>query len=154
MWANPGRAIYLLLARDFAPLAQRLRSVANRLACLPGALAAARSVLTAMPEVHIETALTQFAGTRNLIAGELAPLAESANGTQRELGDAMVAADDAIGEHMRRGDRLLRRAGPAGERPAADVHRRVTDASGLAGRTGPVLLPRVQPAFGAQPDDP
>ena len=101
MWANPGRAIYLLLARDFAPLAQRLRSVANRLACLPDALAAARTVLTAMPEVHIETALTQFAGTRNLIAGELAPLAESANGTQRELGDAMVAADDAIGEHMR-----------------------------------------------------
>ena len=101
MWANPGRAIYLLLARDFAPLAQRLRSVAHRLACLPDALAAARTVLTAMPEVHIETALTQFAGTRHLIADELAPLAESANGTQRQLGDAMVVADDAIGEHMR-----------------------------------------------------
>ena len=101
MWANPGRAIYLLLARDFAPLAHRLRAVAHRLACLPDALAAARTVLTAMPEVHIETALTQFAGTRHLIAGELAPLAESANGTQRQLGDAMVVADDAIGEHMR-----------------------------------------------------
>ena len=101
MSANPGRAIYLLLARDFAPLAQRLRSVAHRLACLPHALAAARTVLTAMPEVHIETALTQFAGTRHLIADELAPLAESANGAQRELGEAMVAADDAIGEHMR-----------------------------------------------------
>lgn len=101
MSANPGRAIYLLLARDFAPLAQRLRSVAHRLACLPGALAAARAVLTAMPEVHIETALAQFAGTRHLIADELAPLAGSANGTQRELGEAMVTADDAIGEHMR-----------------------------------------------------
>ncbi len=101
MSANPGRAIYLLLARDFAPLAQRLRSVAHRLACLPDALAAARTVLTAMPEVHIETALTQFAGTRHLIADELAPLAASANGAQRALGDAMVAADDAIGEHMR-----------------------------------------------------
>lgn len=101
MSANPGRAIYLLLARDFAPLAQRLRSVAHRLAWLPDALAAARTVLTAMPEVHIETALTQFAGTRHLIADELAPLAAGANGAQRALGDAMVAADDAIGEHMR-----------------------------------------------------
>ena len=101
MWANPGRAIYLLLARDFAPLEHRLRAVAHRLACLPDALAAARTVLTAMPEVHIETALTQFAGTRHLIADELAPLAESANGVQHELGEAMVAADDAIGEHMR-----------------------------------------------------
>src|SRR5215471_6450802 len=45
MSANPGRAIYLLLARDFAPLAQRLRSVAHRLACLPESLAAARTVL-------------------------------------------------------------------------------------------------------------
>ena len=101
MAANPGRAIYLLLARDFAPLAQRLRSVAHRLACLPESLAAARTVLTAMPEVHIETALTQFAGTQHLIAGELAPLVESANGRQRELGEAIPVAVDAIGEHMR-----------------------------------------------------
>jgi uncharacterized protein (DUF885 family) len=101
MWANPGRAIYLLLARDFAPLAQRLRSVARRLACLPDSLAAARTVLSAMPEVHIETALTQFAGTQHLIANELAPLAESANGEQRELGQAIPGAVDAISEHMR-----------------------------------------------------
>ena len=40
MVANPGRAIYDLLARDFAPLADRLRSVARRLAMLPESLAA------------------------------------------------------------------------------------------------------------------
>ena len=49
MLANPGRALYLLLARDFAPLAQRIRSVAHRLAGLPESLAAARGVLGAMP---------------------------------------------------------------------------------------------------------
>jgi len=34
--ANPGRAIYQLLARDFAPLPDRLGSVAGRLAEIPG----------------------------------------------------------------------------------------------------------------------
>src|SRR5215469_9591375 len=104
MAANPGRAIYQLLARDFAPLAQRLRSVAHRLACLPESLAAARAVLAAMPEVHIETALTQFAGTQSLITGELAPLAkqaDGANGAERELSAAIPVAVDAIGEHVR-----------------------------------------------------
>jgi uncharacterized protein (DUF885 family) len=101
MAANPGRAIYLLIARDFAPLAERLRSVARRLACLPEALAAARAVLGTMPEIHIETALTQFAGTQRLITGELAALARSANGAQRELDEAAPAAAEAIEEHMR-----------------------------------------------------
>src|SRR6202030_1076574 len=36
--ANPGRAIYQLLARDFAPLPDRLASVAGRLAAGPAAL--------------------------------------------------------------------------------------------------------------------
>ncbi len=101
MLANPGRAIYLLLARDFAPLAQRLRSAAHRLACLPESLAAARAVLAAMPEVHIETALTQFAGTQRLIAGTLAALAGEANGAERELNATVPAALEAIGEHVR-----------------------------------------------------
>jgi len=104
MMANPGRAIYLLLARDFAPLAERLHSAAHRLASLPESLAAARTVLAAMPEVHIETALTQFAGTQQLITGELAPLAkqaDGANGAERELSAAIPVAVDAIGEHVR-----------------------------------------------------
>jgi len=37
--ANPGKAIYQLLARDFAPLPDRLGSVAGRLAEIPGVLA-------------------------------------------------------------------------------------------------------------------
>ena len=37
--ANPGKAIYMLLARDFAPLPDRLASVAARLAEIPRTLA-------------------------------------------------------------------------------------------------------------------
>jgi uncharacterized protein (DUF885 family) len=101
MLANPGRGLNLLLARDFAPLPDRLRSVAGRLGAIPEALAAARSVLGTMPEVHTETALGQFAGTRELITGEVAPLAKGVNGAEAEIGRVLPAALDALDEHRR-----------------------------------------------------
>ena len=42
--------------------------------------------------------------------------------------------------------------GPLEPVPAADVHRGLADAEGLDGRAGRLVLPRVQPAHGAQPD--
>ena len=47
--ANPGKAIYQLLARDFAPLPDRLASVAGRLAAVPAVLAGAGRQLGRMP---------------------------------------------------------------------------------------------------------
>src|SRR6516165_9221441 len=101
MVANPGRAIYNLLARDFAPLADRLRSAARRLAMLPESLAAARSVLGPMPRIHIETALTQFAGTERLLTGELPRAAGDAPGAGRDLDEALPSALEAIAGHTR-----------------------------------------------------
>ena len=65
--ANPGQAIYGLLARDFAPMADRLVSVAGRLAQVPAVLEDARGLLSLMPKVHVETAITQFEGTIALV---------------------------------------------------------------------------------------
>jgi uncharacterized protein (DUF885 family) len=69
--ANPGNGVYLLVARDFAPLPDRLRAIASRLAAVPQALELARRTLHDMPRVHVETALVQFAGTVGLLTGEL-----------------------------------------------------------------------------------
>jgi uncharacterized protein (DUF885 family) len=101
MVANPGRAIYNLLARDFAPLPDRLRSANRRLAILPESLAAARSVLGAMPEVHIETALTQFAGTGRLLTGELARRAAEVDGGEADLAAVLPQALEALAVHTR-----------------------------------------------------
>jgi len=101
MIANPGRAIYMLLARDFAPLPDRLRSVAHRLDGVPESLAASRAVLAAMPQVHIETALSQFAGTRRLITDALGRVAQDVDGPRRELSRAVPPALEAIDEHTR-----------------------------------------------------
>jgi uncharacterized protein (DUF885 family) len=78
--ANPGEAIYALLARDYAPLGDRLRSLAGRLAAVPDALAAARASLELMPRVHLETAIAQFDGTIGLVTGEVDGALESARG--------------------------------------------------------------------------
>jgi uncharacterized protein (DUF885 family) len=101
MVANPGRAIYNLLARDFAPPADRLRSAAQRLAVLPESMAAARSVLGPMPEIHIETALTQFAGTERLLTGELKRAASDVPGAGRDLDAVLPGALEAIAGHTR-----------------------------------------------------
>ncbi|HEX8007859.1 MAG TPA: DUF885 domain-containing protein [Trebonia sp.] len=69
--ANPGKAIYDLLARDFATLPDRLASVASRLAQVPAVLAEARGQLGRMPRVHIETAMGQFDGTIKLVVDQV-----------------------------------------------------------------------------------
>jgi uncharacterized protein (DUF885 family) len=101
MAANPGRAIYNLLARDYAPLEDRLRSAGARLAMLPQSLAAARAVLGPMPEIHIETALTQFGGTERLLTGELRRRAAEAGGAEKDLSAVLPQALDALAEHTR-----------------------------------------------------
>jgi uncharacterized protein (DUF885 family) len=105
--ANPGLAIYMLLARDFAPLPERLRALAGRLSAIPGALAAARSSLERMPKVHLETAITQFGGTIGLVTEEVdAALRKLAAGSVADAATVSAAVERvrpsalaALGEH-------------------------------------------------------
>jgi uncharacterized protein (DUF885 family) len=87
--ANPGQAIYTLLARDYAPLPDRLRSLAGRLAAVPDYLSAARAALGPMPKVHLETAIAQFEGTIGLVTEEVnAALRQAANAGSAHQGSA------------------------------------------------------------------
>ena len=100
MLANPGQAVYQLLARDFAPLPERLAAVAGRLAAIPAALAAARAQLGNMPRVHLEAAITQFSGTISLISGEIDAALDRAPESSAELvGRVRPAALAALEEH-------------------------------------------------------
>jgi uncharacterized protein (DUF885 family) len=97
--ANPGKAIYQLLARDFAPLPDRLGSVAGRLAEVPGVLAEARRQLGRMPRVHLETAIRQFGGTIALISNEIDVALETAPQCAAGLAQVRPAAVEALTEH-------------------------------------------------------
>jgi len=97
--ANPGKAIYQLLARDFAPLPDRLGSVAGRLAEVPGTLAEARRQLGRMPRVHLETAIGQFGGTIALISNEIDAALEAAPQCAAGLAQVRRSALEALTGH-------------------------------------------------------
>ncbi len=99
--ANPAEAVYVLLARDFAPLGERLRSIAGRLAAVPEALEVARRGLHDMPRVHLETAIGQFAGAAALIGQEVDAALEDEPSLRGEVDAARPAALAAIDEHRR-----------------------------------------------------
>ena len=104
--ANPGTGVHLLLSREFAPLADRLAALRGRLGAVPGALAQARASLRDMPEIHVETAIGQFVGTRTLLATEVA---HALGGDDKGL----TAAVEALTEHL--GWLEERRADAAGD---------------------------------------
>ena len=97
--ANPGRAIYQLLARDFAPLPSRLASVAGRLAEVPAVLASARQLLGPMPRVHLETAVAQFSGTITLVTKVIDTALRDAPGRDGDIARVRPAALEALSRH-------------------------------------------------------
>ncbi|MEX0786811.1 MAG: DUF885 domain-containing protein, partial [Dehalococcoidia bacterium] len=70
-----------LIIRDFAPLAQRARSVVARLRQAPALLEQGKANLDDCPRTHVETAIEQAAGVKVLL--------------QRDLPEALAAVDDA-----------------------------------------------------------
>ena len=82
---NVGGAIYYLVAREFAPLEERLRSVKERLRMVPEVVALAKANVKNPPRVHTETAIQQNAGTISLIANELQSLIDEAPEMKKDL---------------------------------------------------------------------
>jgi len=97
--ANPGRAIYQLLARDFAPLPDRLAALTGRLAAVPALLEEARRLLGPMPRVHLETALGQFDGTITMVSKQVGQALEAAPECGPRLEQVRPAALAALAGH-------------------------------------------------------
>ncbi len=75
---NPGGLLHALVSRPFAPVAERLESVAARLAAVPDALDTARRVLEDCPRIHLETAAGQFRGTAAFVKDQVPALCAQA----------------------------------------------------------------------------
>jgi hypothetical protein len=112
--ANPGRAVYHLLARDFAPLPDRLAAAAGRLGAIPDRLAAARAQLGAMPRVHLETAVSQFGGTMALIETAVDAALAGAPGSAAQIDRVRPAALAALADHRAWLSAQLEQAGADG----------------------------------------
>lgn len=128
-----GAGLFLLLAREFAPLADRLVALAGRLEGLSRLFDAARGALRGTPDrpvsrLHLEAAIEQLPGVAALVDEALAAAEAAVRG-----GDAAVAA---VQPRLRAAADVGRRAVEAfGEH----LERVVLPASEGEGRLGPEL---------------
>jgi uncharacterized protein (DUF885 family) len=98
-----GDAVYSLLARDFAPLPQRLRSVQARLAELPRFFTQVRTALdpARVPKIHAETAARQNGGVLSLIDDLVVPeLGVLPAAEQAQFRSTLDKARAAVAEHQ------------------------------------------------------
>ncbi|MSU70709.1 MAG: DUF885 domain-containing protein [Opitutaceae bacterium] len=91
-----GDGVYLLVARDFAPAAQRLRSVAKRLALIPAVIVQAKSNLANPPAIYTQTAIKQVNGAISLVLEELEPLFAQAPAIRAEIIPVQASAVAAL----------------------------------------------------------
>ncbi|GIL26077.1 DUF885 domain-containing protein [Actinocatenispora comari] len=95
---NPGPLLDVLISREFAPPEERLAHLVNRLAALPDALATARAVLTDCPQLHVRTAIDQFAGVADLVRGRVDELAAAVPSARDRVETARSGALAALAE--------------------------------------------------------
>jgi len=94
-----GNAIYSLMARDFAPLEDRLSCLADRLEQFPRLFAQVRETLqpARAPKIHAETAVDQNRGILSMLDNMVKPNLDRLSTAERErLVKAMAVARDAV----------------------------------------------------------
>lgn len=87
-----GGAIYNLMAREFAPLPQRIASATERMEKIPALLAQARANLdpARVPKVHAETVAKQNAGILSIVDAFIAPHLKDLPETDRKRTEAAI----------------------------------------------------------------
>ncbi len=89
-------SIYLLVARDFAPAAQRIPNLRKRLEAIPAVVAQAKANLQHPPKVYTETAIEQTQGAISLVREGLAPLLGQAPQLGKDLAEVQEKAAKAL----------------------------------------------------------
>jgi uncharacterized protein (DUF885 family) len=98
-----GSSIYNLVARDFAPLEDRLANAALRLEQFPRFLEQARASieLQRVPKIHAETAIAQNLGVVSIIETMIIPeMGGLTAATRARLEAAIEIAKDALADHQ------------------------------------------------------
>ncbi|RXR05368.1 DUF885 domain-containing protein [Pseudoxanthomonas composti] len=98
-----GGALYGVMAREFAPLPQRLQSAIARMEKVPALLAQARENLdpARVPRIHAETVAKQNKGVLSIVEGMIAPHAkELSEADQARLAKATAGLKQAVEAHQ------------------------------------------------------
>ncbi len=105
-----GGSLYTLLAREFAPMPERLRNATLRMEKLPALLAQMRANLdpARVPKVHAETVAKQNKGVLSLVDELIVPhVGEMPDADRQHLETAIAALRKAVDEHQVWLDKIL-----------------------------------------------
>jgi uncharacterized protein (DUF885 family) len=98
-----GGAIYNLMAREFAPMPQRLKAATARMRKIPGIFAQMRENLdpARVPKIHAETVARQNAGILSLVDTFITPnAAQLSSDDRKQLDDAVTGLRKAVAEQQ------------------------------------------------------
>ena len=96
---NIGGAIYALIARDFAPLKDRLLDVKERLNAIPSVIEQAKANLDNPPKIHTETAILQNKGNISMVRDELNTFLDQVPELKEEFVPIQTRAVEALEEY-------------------------------------------------------
>jgi uncharacterized protein (DUF885 family) len=119
-----GGAIYGLMAREFAPLPQRLEAATARMEQLPQLLAQARAELqlARIPAPHAETYAQQNPGLKSIVTDMIEPHKDALDADKRARLEAAIATfNAAVDEHQAWIESTLVPAAQADFRVGAEV---------------------------------
>lgn len=105
-----GGAIYGLMAREFAPLPERLKSATARMQKIPALLQQARTNLdpARVPKIHAETVARQNAGLLGLVDAFITPSLDQLEAADRQAAEAAIEGlRAAVAEHQKWLDKTL-----------------------------------------------
>jgi len=122
--ALAGGALYGLMAREFAPLPQRLRSAIARMELIPDLLRKTRQELVParVPVPYADTYVAQNRGLKSIVSGMIEPhKGELSASDQRRMERAIAAFNAAVDEHQAWIERTLVPAAQADFRVGAEV---------------------------------
>ncbi len=94
-------SLYLLIAREFAPPAERIPNIRKRMEGIPNVIAQAKANLKHSPRIYTETAIEQMQGAISFVREGLNPVLDRAPQTKKEFAPLQEKTAVALEEYKK-----------------------------------------------------
>ena len=95
------QGLYVLIAREFAPPAERIPNLRKRMEGIPTVIAQAKANLKHPPKIYTETAIEQTTGAISFVRVGLAPVLDRAPEMKKEIAPLQEATAKALEEYKK-----------------------------------------------------
>ena len=95
------QGLYVLIAREFAPPAERIPNLRKRMEGIPTVIAQAKANLKHPPKIYTETAIEQTTGAISFVREGLAPVLDRAPEMKKEIAPLQEATAKALEEYKK-----------------------------------------------------